>query len=335
MMAYSVLFAKSSVKLFVKPILKILLKFRVMLTTVSPLRYPGSKRRFAKYIDALININGINPLLFVELFAGGASVSLYLLGQNNVQNVGLVELDPLVAAFWQVVFSVEPANPEDLNWLIDQIEKVDVSLNKWNELRNSNPDTVREKAFKCLFLNRTSFSGILAKSAGPIGGQRQQSAHKIDCRFPKEKIISRIRSAANLSDRVQFVECKDWLDGYRNIIATHSNLVDSNELLFYLDPPFFKKANRLYNHYFTRTDHELLRDIVTNIQARWILSYDRCDEILQLYEDLEPTHLESIYTGAQTAGNRPVRELVYTNVMQLPTNNRLWQPNNDQRNGNN
>jgi len=71
-----------------------------MATITSPLRYPGSKRRLAKYIDKMIHANDLKPDLFVEVFAGGASLSLQLLESETVQQVGLIEKDPLVAAFW-------------------------------------------------------------------------------------------------------------------------------------------------------------------------------------------------------------------------------------------
>jgi hypothetical protein len=44
----------------------------------------------------------------------------------------------------------------------------------------------RDIAVKCLFLNRTTFSGILHGRAGPMGGRKQQSDYKIDCRFNKD-----------------------------------------------------------------------------------------------------------------------------------------------------
>jgi hypothetical protein len=43
---------------------------------LSPLRYPGGKRQLAGYIAATIRLNGLRPKLFVEPFAGGASVAL-------------------------------------------------------------------------------------------------------------------------------------------------------------------------------------------------------------------------------------------------------------------
>ncbi len=46
---------------------------------ISPLRYPGGKRKLAPFIADLIAKSNVRPELFVEPFAGGASVSVSLL----------------------------------------------------------------------------------------------------------------------------------------------------------------------------------------------------------------------------------------------------------------
>src|SRR4051794_15391349 len=66
---------------------------------LSPLRYPGSKRRLGGYIKETLKINGLRPALLVEPFAGGASVCLQLLNDGAVDQIGLIDKDPLVAAF--------------------------------------------------------------------------------------------------------------------------------------------------------------------------------------------------------------------------------------------
>ena len=53
---------------------------------------------------------------------------------------------------------------------------------------------------KCLFLNRTTFSGILGGHAGPIGGRSQSSDHTIDCRFNKDALAERILNVKRLHD---------------------------------------------------------------------------------------------------------------------------------------
>jgi hypothetical protein len=175
------------------------------LNTISPLRYPGAKGKLAAYVAEVLRLNGIRPRLFVEPFAGGAAVSLHVLQSDLVDQIGLGARDPLLASFWETVFT-------DHEWLIERIETTAVTLETWKTLRAVCERSRREMAFACLFLNRTSFSGILSKTAGPLGGWEQTSKYKIGCRYYKETITTRIRALAALRSRVAFVRNADWSD---------------------------------------------------------------------------------------------------------------------------
>src|SRR5438270_12640745 len=70
---------------------------------LSPLRYPGAKRRLLPYIIDFLRNHDLSPDLFFEPFAGGAGVSLQLLADGLVQSIGLADSDPLVAGFWHTV----------------------------------------------------------------------------------------------------------------------------------------------------------------------------------------------------------------------------------------
>lgn len=288
-------------------------------TLISPLRYPGSKRRLANYIDEMIHANNLQPDLFVEVFAGGASVSLQLLDNEAVQQVGLIEKDPLVAAFWKVVFS-----KDDVNWLIDQIEELEVTLERWQELKNTVPEGERRRALACLYLNRTSFSGILAPSSGPLGGYEQKSDYPIDCRFPKETLIGRIQQANALREKVAFVWQVDWSIGLKRIAQKQKDNKLPLNTLFYFDPPFFNKAEKLYTYYFTNGDHIKLRDAIINLDQNWVLSYDYCGQVEELYANNAPTHIELLYSAAQNGGQRAAKEVILTNLSVLPANKKLW-----------
>ncbi len=147
----------------------------------SPLRYPGSKRRLASYIRNALITNKLRPSLYIEPFVGGASVGLQLMQYDLVDKVIFMDRDPWVASFWQTVFF-------DSAWLIERIRDARVTLEDWQAIKQSNPQTTQEQAWVCFFLNRTSFSGILEKRAGPLGGRGQAPEYKINCRFTKKTL---------------------------------------------------------------------------------------------------------------------------------------------------
>lgn len=299
---------------------------RKEVSILSPLRYPGAKRRHAGYIKEAFCLNGLHPELFIEPFAGGASVALQLANDRVVERIGLIERDPLVAAFWKTVFF-------DADWLVRKVMKTRVTVKQWQRLKRQRPRETRARAYACLYLNRTSFSGILAPGAGPLGGYSQASVYGIDCRFPKETLIRRIRQAEALRDKVAFVWNLGWADGLARIHTMQERGTLPPDAFYYVDPPFFEKADRLYNFYFKDTDHYRLRDALLKLQAPWILSYDASVRVMELYGNgnFDPVHLELLYGSPGNGGSTVAREVLLTNLDKLPAATRLWRRNEEWR----
>lgn len=294
---------------------------------LSPLRYPGAQRRLVPYIRSAIHYNDVEPTLFIEPFAGGASVAIQLLGEGTVEQIGLADKDKLVSAFWKVVFS----EPE---WLIDRVQEVEPSLELWKALKTQVADgqlDLYQRAFACLYLNRTSFSGILHPHAGPLGGYEQDSEHDIACRFSKDNIIDRIRRLGNLRNRVAFVWNKSWRGSITLIGDMQSRGSISDDVFYYLDPPFFNKSEKLYQHSFGSSDHAQLRNQLTLLDDNWLLSYDDCEKVWQYYGGLGLTggSLSFVYgpksNGTVAKGGRtPYTQTILTNLRSLPSEVVLW-----------
>jgi DNA adenine methylase len=259
----------------------------------SPLRYPGAKSGLANVIGDLVASAAAKlgkPELFVEPFAGGASTALRLAGTGAVRRVLLADADPLVTRFWQVAAA-------DTDWLIDRMWDEPVTLERWDHWRAWTPARLddRDIAMKCLFLNRTTFSGILHGRAGPIGGRQQSSEYKIDCRFNKKGLETRLRFIGDLyrSNRLVDVWCRNWKDTLEEVPERYPALIP-NRIIAYLDPPYMEKSEKLYRHSFdpmggfaipkspveahdwlSGLGHILLAEYLRKrAQVRWILSYD-------------------------------------------------------------
>jgi len=275
---------------------------------LSPLRYPGGKRRLVPIIRTLMQQNGIKPELFIEPFAGGASVALQLLIENSVDKIALIDRDPLISSFWKTVFY-------DSEWLIDQIKTIQIDMENWHFFKNNHFRKIREKALACIFLNRTSFSGIMASNAGPIGGLNQLSDYSLDCRFPRKKIIKRIMAAANLSNRVEFISGDSWEKAFKKI-SFKQNQKNWQEIFIYCDPPFYKKADKLYRYYFETNDHLLLKKALLRQNSNWLLSYDYADEIIEIYNNTNVSKLtiNTIHTAASRNGRGRASEILITNL---------------------
>ena len=58
---------------------------------------------------------------------------------------------------------------------------------------------------------------------------------------------------------------------------------DREDAFFYCDPPYFKTEGH-YEVVFRKEDHVRLRDTLAGIQGKWLLSYNDCSYIRDLYE---------------------------------------------------
>lgn len=224
-------------------------------------------------MERFLQYNNFRPKLFVEPFAGGASVALYLLGKGLVEKIALYDINPLIASFWLTVFN-------DASWLRDKVCEADITIGEWIRLHDMPLGGHRANAWKCLFLNRTSFSGIMSSKAGPLGGKSQASKFKIDCRFYRDTILERLNELWEYRNRVKLSKATGWqetLDFYTGLPKAQQK-----DLFLYLDPPFFHKAERLYNYYFKPEDHEAVICRLSTLSIPWLLSYDHCPEAIAL-----------------------------------------------------
>lgn len=293
----------------------------------SPLRYPGGKRRLVPYVAAAIEANNLKPDLFVEPFAGGASVSLELLATDRVERIALADTDPMIAGFWHTVFDTGPNGEKNFRWLLRQVENCDLDLATWDRMKTTRWRALHTLGFAGLYLNRTSFNGSLYRSAGPIGGRSQSGTYTVGARFPREKLVKRLEACREFADKVEFVRCDDAMRVVKSARALARR--EAWEAFFYFDPPFWAKAKWLYSTWFSHLEHGELAQQLVFLREPYLLSYDKADEIAELYERhvAKGAHLvdvELYYSGQNRVAGH---EYVITNLDRLPEETRLFKTN--------
>jgi DNA adenine methylase len=250
---------------------------------------------------------------FVEPFAGGASVALQLAAEGTVRKIILADVDELVYSFWHTAAF-------DTDWLIAAMWDVEITVAQWERFRESEPGSIRDRALKCLFLNRTSYSGILHRRAGPIGGKLQKSENPIGCRFSKETLHNRIAKVGQLArqGRLEDVLHADWKATAETVRRLVRNRVRG--VLFYFDPPFYAKAKNLYRYSFRADDHILLANFLRSFRYPWVLSYDDHPEVHALYEHHEARGKRLFLHSAEyraASASRRATELIVTNLSRV------------------
>lgn len=240
----------------------------------SPLRYPGGKNKLAKFVSLVCEKNHINGH-YVEPYAGGASVALYLLVNGFVKEITINDFDRSLYAFWYSVLN-------HTNKFCKMIEDTQVSMENWYIQRdiqkNKDKADLLTLGFSTFFLNRTNRSGII--NGGVIGGLDQRGNYKIDCRFNKEELIDRIKFIAIHKKNINLYN----LDALQ-LIKTMQQKTRSKNVIFYFDPPYFLKGQSLYMNAYEPSDHKEVSEKIKSIKnARWIVSYDNVPQIQALYK---------------------------------------------------
>ena len=247
----------------------------------SPLRYPGGKTRLANKLLEIIekNFEGDEKVVLVEPYAGGAGASLALLFAGYVEKIIINDLDNAIYTFWKVAVS-------DTDYLIDKIKRTEITVAEWKKQKAifHSTKSPRKLAFATLFLNRTNRSGIM--NGGPIGGLDQSGEWKIDARFTKKTIVSRLEQIKKFKSKIEVQN----LDGILLLkkLETRENADDH---FIFLDPPYFQKGQSLYLNHYNNKDHEALSRFLENSSfKRWVMTYD------------DVPYIKNLYAGMRTRG---------------------------------
>lgn len=244
----------------------------------SPLRYPGGKKRLAKFIAQICIDNNINGH-YIEPYAGGASVALSLLIEKRVKQITINDFDRSIYSFWYCVLNYT----DDF---CDLIEKTKINIVNWKKAKHvqknknnidiSSKKDVLKLGFSTFFLNRTNRSGII--NAGVIGGLNQNGNYKMDCRFNKNDLIQRIMLISKYKNKIN-LENLDAIELIKKVKKGYCK-----NTIFYFDPPYYLHGHELYLNSYKDKDHKKVSEEISKIKnIHWIVSYDNVDEINKIY----------------------------------------------------
>ena len=233
-----------------------------------------------EHLDKLIP----NSQGFCDAFVGGGSVLLEVAKKYPDHILYANDKDYWMYCFWKIVADSDAKNLYELLRLME----VQPTLELFYKLREEQTTDPIRCAYKAIFFNRTTFSGILY--SGPIGGKNQASKYPVDCRYNAKKLKTKI------------LACHDLIAGrteVTNVDITKYDILWGTQspplsITLYLDPPYYHKGDILYPEKMSAGHHE---EMARALSARknWVLSYDDCPEIRDLYKNKQIIDLSARY----------------------------------------
>jgi len=230
----------------------------------SPLRYPGGKTRACKILNDIVTEKGFNINVVVSPFFGGGSFEFHLCKNYGSKLIVNDKFKPLFS-FWTCVKHRNQELCEKLKTYLGNVDK-----ETFTEMRKTimGETDILTQACKYFIINRCSFSGSTLS-----GGFSQESSNK---RFTE----SSIKRISELKLDSVTITNEDFAEFMRR---------DHNAFIF-LDPPYYLGNNsKLYGSngdMHENFDHEKLYDMLKT-KKNWIMTYNNCDFIKELYKDFE------------------------------------------------
>jgi DNA adenine methylase len=244
------------------------------------MRYPGGKSFIANkimpYFKECIN----NNTTFVDVFAGGLTMTVaFAKAYPEVKKYWINDKDPAIACIWDCYINWKPNLKTCIRTLeptVSMFYKNKKVLADLNEFPNNTGDIIKT-AVKKIMIHQCSYSGLGLKG-GAQGGIHQSGHDRITTNWNPEFQNKKINEFEEL-----FKNCFFKNDTCTNLDYSEVIKKADEDCLLYLDPPYYEKGKQLYFYYFDDVHHIKLANDLKNTNKNWVLSYDDCDFIRNLY----------------------------------------------------
>lgn len=223
------------------------------------------------------------PSRYIEVF-GGAGWVLFAKEHNSKQLEVYNDLNGDLVNLYRCVKYHAQEVQRECEFLLNSRE---IFLN-YKEQMSINGLTDIQRAARFLYIIKVSF-GADGKTYGTNA----------------KNISYSVNMLPEISKRLNRVVIEN--KNYDNLIKVY----DRNNALFYLDPPYYK-TEKYYGNLFDEKEHVKLRDILKDIKGKFILSYNDCEFIRELYADF---YIEEVERNNNLVkdGNSRYKELIIRN----------------------
>lgn len=240
--------------------------------------YMGGKSKQSKWIEGLFPEN-FNK--YVEVFGGAFWV--YIMSRKIDTNAVYNDIDPMMYNLWLCIKEydtfipiLENMEPNNKDIFIDSRKKVRELME--TVVKITKPDFDIVKPF--IYWQTHSFSGDIN------GG------------------MSKVNNHIGMLNRLKKTSIQRKLDKITVENLSYDNLIekyDNEDVLFYVDPPYYGREHFYGFHPFTVDDHEKLSLIIKNMKGKSLISYYRKPEIEELYSEDVFVYVEKEYKRSSSS----------------------------------
>lgn len=235
---------------------------------------------------------------YCEVFAGAA----WMMFRKEPSKVEIInDINSDLVTLYRVVQNHLEEFIRYLKWLLVAREEFDRFM-----MQDTSTLTDIQRSVRFYYLMKTGYGARLKNPSFSIASTRPSNFNLL--RIEEEL------SAAHLRLSREYVENRP----YSKVIERN----DKPETLFYVDPPYYGCEDYYGNGIFSREDFTTLRDQLTRIQGKFILSINDVPEIRELFKDFTILEVPTRYSVASHSV-KPVVELLIINyeltVEQLAT----------------
>jgi DNA adenine methylase len=233
----------------------------------SPLRYPGGKTRACKILDEIVSqhfeISEFDRI--ISPFFGGGSFEFYMQNKYHLRIIANDKFTPL-SNFWKTCKSNKDELVQELEKKIDRISKTEFL--EYRAQIMEEPQQL-EQSIMYFIINRCSFSGATLS-----GGFSQESSKN---RFTQSSI-----------KKIEQLELDDFEISNFDFTEFFAQLQSCPKDLLFLDPPYcLERGSKLYGKSGDMHEgfpHEVLFQTIIG-RINWIMTYNDCEYIRNLYKD--------------------------------------------------
>ncbi len=237
----------------------------------NPLRAPGGKFRIRNVIvDELLKLLIDNQRIqFREVFSYSAPITFEVMRKTNISKFWINDKDPAISSYWVAL--------RDSMELFQSYLKKNVPTRTDFDKYKSALLTLKKMPSTKEMKVHVGFMKLVTQRITPAGlGTQAGSAYKnVSERWNEENLLEEMRAQSiMMRDNDVHITNLDFEPVIRD---------ESRTALLYLDPPYYELGHGLYQHKMNKADHIRLAMVLKECPHKFVLSYDDCPAVRELY----------------------------------------------------